>query len=107
MEGIIAGADLYDNSMLATRVIGLAKNSWSVINESKALKSLGQLTGLISIYDNLEGFGKEYKANKVGAMWHLTKAVATTGFLIFGGEEAELSWNIATFIIDKAKIFGK
>jgi hypothetical protein len=72
------------------------------------MEVLGKVTGAVSLYDDWEN-GKEAwdKGNAEGVAWNITKAVATTAFLLVGGEEVELAWNFGSMLVDAVIDYNK
>lgn len=73
-----------------------------------AMEVLGKVTGAVSLYDDWEE-GKEAwdKGNAAGVAWNITKAIATTTFLVGGGEEVELAWNLGSMLVDVVLDYNK
>jgi hypothetical protein len=65
------------------------------------LELLGKITGAISILDDFrEGFEEFEKGEYLAGSIHFAEGLGQFGFMAFGGEEAEVIYNIATFFIN-------
>ncbi|MFI5161937.1 MAG: DUF6443 domain-containing protein [Sphingobacteriales bacterium] len=67
-----------------------------------ALKWVGRVTGFASIGNNIYKAWNERKTNGWQSALHLGEAIAQGGVMFFGGEEAELAWNLGSIAIDTA-----
>ena len=61
-----------------------------------ALKTLGTITGVISFYEN----GSKFLDNPSANWWNGVEAVGQVGFMVLGGEEAQIIYNVSTLAID-------
>ncbi len=93
-----------DKSLTIVEAPGILNKTYrAAAKASPALEVIGRVTGVVSIGTNIYNSYKEYKAGHyLQSAWDEAKATATLGFLFFGGEEAELIWNLGTLLIDEA-----
>ena len=65
------------------------------------MKFLTKATGVVSLVDDGLNIAKDWRKGDVaGVAWNATKGLATTAFMVFGGEEIEVGWNLLTMGVD-------
>ena len=105
MKAITSRTEMVDAGWTAARAPALLSKSYGaaakVAGKLGAMRFLGRVRGALSLYNDYNEY-KEAKAKGHiwGAAWGVTKGVMQVGFLLGGGEEIELGWNLGTMAID-------
>ena len=105
-------SELIDDSWTLARTPGLVSKTYGEAAEAAgkmgAMEVLGKATGTLSLYNDFKEFREAYdKGNTWGAAWSATKGVMQIGFLLGGGEEIELAWNLGTMAVDGIIAYNK
>jgi hypothetical protein len=101
----LTDANLYGAQKLANIATGASIEITSLAKIS-VIGTLAKVSGAATILSNSVEAAEEWKKGNIGtAIWKGTEALATTAFLIFGGEEIELLWNLGTMAIDDYRKF--
>ncbi len=105
--GIVFGASgVYDKSYTLAKAPGLISVSYKAAVEaaeksSTALEFLGKVTGGFQVFHDFNEAQQNYADGRIGyAVWDAAKGIGTAAIMLFGGEEAELAWNLGTMTID-------
>jgi hypothetical protein len=85
--GTLTAANIYGAQKLA----GIAVKDMAKLT---GLKLIGRVTGITSMVDNYRISFTEHN------VWKGIEATGQLGFMLFGGEEAELIYNLSTLTID-------
>jgi hypothetical protein len=105
MKSVVDASETIENAHTAIDVMSLTNDSLKEAAElafkSKAMVLLGKATGAVSLYGSAqEAYAAYKKGDAVGVAWNGTKFIATSVFLLGGGEEVELAWNITSLGVD-------
>ncbi len=103
-ENLTEGSETIENSWTLARTPGYFNKGYRIASDAANSGAMGfvtKATGIVSVVDDAIKIKEAYNEGNVGGViWNSVKGVATVGFLIFGGEELELGWNLGTMAVD-------
>ena len=101
MKAGTSRSEMVDAGWTLARAPGLLSKSYGAAAKAAgkmgAMEVLGKVTGALSLYNDYNEYQEaRSKGDTWGAAWSATKGVMQVGFLLGGGEEIELGWNLGT-----------